>query len=52
VDCYRSMAGLETGDRSTHQEGTIRGREELKSHVITLRFQPEPTGESVYMRIE
>jgi putative glutamine amidotransferase len=52
VDCYRSMAGLETGDRSTHQEGTIRGREELKNHVITLRFQPEPTGESVYMRIE
>jgi len=52
VDCYRSMAGLETGDRSASQEGTIRASEELKNRLIALRFQTEPTGESIYMRIE
>ncbi len=51
-DRIRTMAGMDITDRNSEQTGTMSTEHDGKTYHITVRFEPSPLGESIFMKIE
>jgi putative glutamine amidotransferase len=49
---FRQLAGLDPGDRSTPQDGTIPLKFDGAEYRLNLKYHPSPVGESIFIKID